>query len=436
MNTFLPKIGVALIVVLAMLTFVTLAAPGATPQVLAGRPPTKTPTPIRPTATPAPPTPTNTPGPTPTPGSGNVWYVSPTGSDANPGTITQPFKTIMKAVSVVRPGDTIYLRGGTHGYTSTITLNPSGTASALITLAGYPGENAVVDFTGQATADANRGFEVPSTYWYLLGFEVKKAGDNCIHVAGSHNTFERLVIHDCQDTGLQVDNGGSYDTVLNTDSYHNYDTATNGGNADGIDFKLNIGPGNVMRGSRVFDNSDDGMDLFEGQNPVQVTNSWAFSNGWAAGNGNGFKLGGNDVPANHYVANNLAVHNLVKGFDANNNSGSITLYNNTGYNNGSYNFSFPVGSPKLTNNISYMGAGVTIAGGTQTTNSWQGFTVTNADFQNLDETQLRAPRKADGSLPDITLLHLAPTSKMIDAGTNVGLRYLGAAPDLGAFEQQ
>ncbi len=406
--------------------------------------PTSTPTPVPPTATNTP-LPTNTPTagptatptpvpPTPTPGSGNTYYVSPTGSDTNPGTFTQPFKTITKAESVVVAGDTVYLRGGIHSYTTTITLNKSGNASSLIILAAYPGESPVVDFTGQPTADANRGFEVPSSYRYLLGFEVKKAGDNCIHVAGSHNTFERLVIHDCQDTGLQVDNGGSYNTVLNTDSYLNFDTATNGGNADGIDFKLNIGPGNVMKGCRVYDNSDDGMDLFEGQNPVQITNSWAFSNGRAAGNGNGFKLGGNDVPANHFVANNLAVHNLVKGFDANNNPGSITLYNNTGYNNGSYNFSFPVGTPKLTNNISYLGGGVTIASGTQTTNSWQGFTVTNADFQSLDETQLRLPRKADGSLPDITFLHLASTSSMIDAGTNVGLPYLGAAPDLGAFE--
>lgn len=451
MDALLRKFGWGVFLTLVVLTLFTFLSPDAAAPAFAGKPPTKTPTPIRPTATPAPPTATNTPGPTatpvpptatntpgpsPTPGTGNAWYVSPTGNDANPGTITLPFKTIAKAVSVVRPGDTIWLRGGTHGSTATITLSPSGTAASPITLAGYPGEHAVVDFTGQAVASASRGFELPSTYWYLKGFEVMKAGDNCIHVSSSYNTFEQLVIHDCQDTGLQIDNNGAYNTVINTDSYHNYDTATNGGNADGIDAKLAVGPGNVFRGIRVYDNSDDGVDLYEGANPVRIVNSWAFSNGWAAGNGNGFKLGGNDVSANHYIANSVSVHNLAKGFDANNNPGAMVLYNNTGYNNGTYNFSFPVGSPTLTNNISYKGSGVTIAGGTQTKNSWQGFTVTDADFQSVDEAQLRAPRKADGSLPDITFLHLATTSKMIDAGVNVGLPYLGAAPDLGAFEQQ
>jgi hypothetical protein len=43
-------------------------------------------------------------------------------------------------------------------------------------------------------------------------------------------------------------------------------------------------------------------------------------------------------------------------------------------------------------------------------------------------------RKADGSLPDITFMHPAPGSALIDAGTNVGLPYSGQAPDIGAFE--
>jgi len=44
------------------------------------------------------------------------------------------------------------------------------------------------------------------------------------------------------------------------------------------------------------------------------------------------------------------------------------------------------------------------------------------------------PRQADGSLPVIDFLKLAPGSHLIDAGVNVGLPYNGAAPDLGWFE--
>ena len=64
--------------------------------------------------------------------------------------------------------------------------------------------------------------------------------------------------------------------------------------------------------------------------------------------------------------------------------------------------------------------------------------VTDADFIDIDSVdivrQLTAPRKADGSLPDITVFHLAPGSDLIDGGIDVGLPYLGKAPDLGPFE--
>ncbi|MCW3804128.1 Ig-like domain-containing protein [Plebeiibacterium marinum] len=65
-------------------------------------------------------------------------------------------------------------------------------------------------------------------------------------------------------------------------------------------------------------------------------------------------------------------------------------------------------------------------------------TVTDDDFVSIDSleiiSQLTAPRKSDGSLPDITVFQLAEGSDLIDAGTYVGLPYNGTAPDIGAFE--
>ena len=64
-------------------------------------------------------------------------------------------------------------------------------------------------------------------------------------------------------------------------------------------------------------------------------------------------------------------------------------------------------------------------------------------------SQLMSPRKADGSLPDITFGHLRQGSDLVDAGmimpgyhcSTAGehpsedcVRWYGAAPDLGAFE--
>jgi hypothetical protein len=45
-----------------------------------------------------------------------------------------------------------------------------------------------------------------------------------------------------------------------------------------------------------------------------------------------------------------------------------------------------------------------------------------------------APRLADGSLPFLDFLRLAPGSHLIDAGVDVGLPYNGVAPDLGWLE--
>lgn len=61
-----------------------------------------------------------------------TWHVSTGGSDANPGTFAQPFRTIQKAVTVVSPGDTIVVHPGT--YTGKVTIRRSGAAGKFITL--------------------------------------------------------------------------------------------------------------------------------------------------------------------------------------------------------------------------------------------------------------------------------------------------------------
>jgi hypothetical protein len=61
-------------------------------------------------------------------------------------------------------------------------------------------------------------------------------------------------------------------------------------------------------------------------------------------------------------------------------------------------------------------------------------TVASNDFQTLDESLLTAPRQANGDLPYIAFAQLVSGSDLVDAGTNAGFAFAGAAPDLGAFE--
>jgi len=48
------------------------------------------------------------------PAPGAEYYVATTGSDANAGTLAEPFATIQHAADVMEPGDTCYIRGGVY----------------------------------------------------------------------------------------------------------------------------------------------------------------------------------------------------------------------------------------------------------------------------------------------------------------------------------
>ena len=76
---------------------------------------------------------------------GRTWYLSPEGSDSNPGTLTQPFYSLNKAWTVIFAGDTVFLRGGTYQYNSTqYLINKKGTATNTIKIWAYPGEIPVI----------------------------------------------------------------------------------------------------------------------------------------------------------------------------------------------------------------------------------------------------------------------------------------------------
>ena len=60
------------------------------------------------------------------------------GSDANAGSQAAPWKSLAHATRQLKPGDTLYLRGGT--FYEKVALTRSGTTNALITIASFPGE--------------------------------------------------------------------------------------------------------------------------------------------------------------------------------------------------------------------------------------------------------------------------------------------------------
>jgi len=387
-------------------------------------------------------------------GSPSTYFVSLGGNDSNPGSETQPFATIQKAVDVAVAGDTVFVRGGTYSLTATISISKSGTTEACYTLKSYPGERAILDFSGQAMGGSNRGFMISGSYWHIEGFDITGAGDNGMKIdEGVHNRIINCAFYRNRDSGLQMGSGASYNEVINCDSYYNADP-TDYGDADGFAAKLDVGVENYFYGCRAWKNCDDGWDGYlRGTDNAStiLENCWAFENGYledgtdpgSQANGNGFKMGGSDdktLSHDFTLKNCLSFDNKAKGFDQNSNMGSMILYNCTGYNNlaGNYVIYKELADGKvliIKNSLALGETGNLADFAVQATNGWLApFEVTADDFLSIDENEAYSSRKSDGSLPNITFMHLKEGSDLIDAGTDVGLTYYGTAPDLGCFE--
>ncbi len=376
----------------------------------------------------------------------DVFYVSiDSGNDTNTGAIDSPFKTVSRGVLAAGPGRTVYLRAGSY---PSMTISTSGSANKYIKIWAYPGEKVV--FSGGSDCLILTG-----SYLYLKGIEQKGGTHNGILIKSSNNIIEQCVIHNNGNTGLHMGSSSSTlnpgnNLIINCDAYENFDSPT-GGDADGFACKWNIGTGNKFVGCRSWNNSDDGWDLWMATQGVEIDSCWAFRNGvdiWhtgsVAGNGNGFKVGGNYIAASNFVRNCVAFDDTGykggKGFDQNNNTAGQKVINCTAFRNKSGNFMFQTsittGTHVIKNCVSMEGLN-NVANADQAANSWTlNLTPTAADFVSVDTSLALAPRKVDGSLPDNGLFRLKATSQFIDKGVDVGLTYSGGAPDMGAFEYQ
>jgi hypothetical protein len=383
-----------------------------------------------------------------------TFYVATNGNDSNNGSSGSPFKTLSKAISTAASNDIIMVATGTYTVSAKITISKTLTIKGTFTSAAT---RPVLDFAKTSATSTGQGIALTGNNSTIYGLQIKRAGDNGMQVTGDNNTIEFCSFFENFDSGLQLDGGASGNKVINCDSYYNADPDM--GDADGFACKLDVGQNNSFDGCRAWNNSDDGWDGYlRGANNINTTikNSWAMKNGYlkngsaSDGNGSGFKMGGSDnkdLSHNQTLTNCFAFLNRRRGFHANNNTGSMTLLNCTAYGDkvgdaGEILYMLPLAlasgkTQTLKNCVAFGAATATqlIAGTVQATNSWLSpFSVTTSDFISMDFNQAYADRKLNGSLPDITTMHLASGSDLINTGTDVGLPFIGSKPDLGYRE--
>ncbi|NPA67044.1 MAG: T9SS type A sorting domain-containing protein [Chlorobi bacterium] len=377
-----------------------------------------------------------------------VYFVSVNGNDGNDGLSTEnAFLTVSKALSVVQPGDTVYILEGTYDLDNATQI--SGTEQNPILIKAY--ENNEVILEGSGNTSTGGRFRLVND-WYViegLDFTNGEAGISLTSNA-SHNIIKNCSAHNCYYTGFYSAAGASYNTFTDCDAYDMYDSGTDGGNADGfgVNGQTSVpGPGNKFINCRAFNNSDDGFDVWKAGYPVEFYNCMSYNNGFNGGDGNGFKLGVNISDNDkHILRNCIAWNNKQNGFDYNDNELSQTLHNCTAYNNGrNYKFDNINGSPvkhDIVNCISAVTQNDDILLQTvidENINSWNlidpnSVDIIDENFISIDDNIITGERNPDGSIPESDFLRLKPGSIFIDAGVDTGLPYYGDAPDLGAFE--
>jgi len=131
---------------------------------------------------------------------GRAFFAAPSGRAGNSGSAMLPLDlaTALSARGPVRPGDVLWIRGGT--YRGNFRSDLAGTAAAFIVVAQYPGERAVLDGAADPSRDVLRIDGAYTVYW---GLEVTNSAPAApgsgrgtgINVFGPHTRIINAVVH-------------------------------------------------------------------------------------------------------------------------------------------------------------------------------------------------------------------------------------------------
>ncbi|HYH08633.1 MAG TPA: right-handed parallel beta-helix repeat-containing protein [Thermoanaerobaculia bacterium] len=208
------------------------------------------------------------------------YYVATSGSDANNGSVSAPFKTISYAASKTVPGDVVNVRAGV--YNERVKIANSGTEAARITVRAYPGEKVTIDGTGIASDKAVVSITAP--YNDFQGFEVRNGPYIGIMAYGTHNV--RILdndVHHHVRNGIYIGAstvGISKDMVVSGNSVHdnvleNSAHATDGGWATAVGIAKT--ERSTITRNKIYNNDGEGMIALRG-NYFTITDNEIFDN--------------------------------------------------------------------------------------------------------------------------------------------------------------
>jgi hypothetical protein len=299
--------------------------------------------------------PTKTTTPAPNESTGSTIWVSTSGSDSASGSSSAPFKTLQKALDVVKPGMTINLKSGKYSLSSTANSKTNGSSSAPITIQSAPNERAVL-----AGPASSRGVQINNAWYIIRNLEFTGA-DNLLWLDGATNVvITGNNFHDAYGECVRIKNQSknitfSHNTVT-TCGLEGFDVAAGHKNGEGVyigtapEQRYKIGgvpdytTGVVVEYNTIRTNGSEAVDIKEdAEGNIVRYNVGSYSmdpdgavfgargdknqfigNEASGGAGAGFRAGGDTVDGRVYGKNNV-------------------YSGNYSHNNASHSFKFMVG---------------------------------------------------------------------------------------------
>lgn len=236
-------------------------------------------------------------------------YVSPTGSDANPGSAALPLRTVAHAAKVAKMSSTVHVAPGT--YYGNVKSQHSGTASERIRFVSTTRWGAKIIGNGTEAMWTNRG-----DYVDIVGFDISGSGRHGILNWGSYTLMSGNHVHNITLSGGCTGGGGA--GIVNARySGSNGDIIGNVVHDIGVPGQCNTvhgiyssNFGGLIANNIVYRASSSGIHLWHAARHVVIANNTVFANG-SARMGGGIVIGNGDAPGGVLLDYTMIINNIV-----------------------------------------------------------------------------------------------------------------------------
>ena len=202
-------------------------------------------------------------------------YVSPLGSDSNPGTRALPWKTISRAANSVKPGDTVIIRGGI--YNEAVNFRTSGTELLPIKIFAYPGETPIIEGNNQLPVNYSGLVSVYGDWVQVSGLEIRNSKYSGLTLLGKHDYANDIFAHHSQKSGIYI--SGDYGVVEHSRIWRNSmqsefgkSTSISSGLVSGRDSTDGLTEHAIMRNNISWENWGQGINTYEFNGTIMEDN--------------------------------------------------------------------------------------------------------------------------------------------------------------------